>query len=206
MLRTENSLHLPTARSLALPARRSVPMKIPTPVMQAAAANFVALALTASSAMLPAPLPAFAESKRVIGELQTSGLVFKDTLRIEAFDDPKVAGVQLYLSDFQRPVTEKLAKGDVFSDPSQGGLTCSHKGKVVVSTAASTSKEGEEVFSEARSLVFKSLKVRRLVDREGESVVYAVYSQRLDKGEDANNSRFKSNLCAVHVDEFASSE
>ena len=35
-------------------------------------------------------------------------------------------------------------------------------------------------------------------------MVYAVYSQRLDKNEDSNNSRFKSNLCAVHVDEFQS--
>ena len=50
------------------------------------------------------------------------------------------------------------------------------------------------------SLIFKSLKVRRLVDVEGRSVVYAVYSQRLDKTEDANNSRFKSNLCAVPFD------
>ena len=58
------------------------------------------------------------------------------------------------------------------------------------------------MFSEARSLIFKALNVRRFVDREGESVVYAVYSQRLDKGEDSNNSRFKSNLCAIHVDQF----
>ena len=125
--------------------------------------------------------------------------VFKDTLKVEAFPDPKVSGVQLYLSDFSRPVTEKLSKGDIFSDPSQGGLSCSHNGKVVVSSDASLSKEGEEVFSEARSLVFKSLKVRRLVDVEGGSVVYAVYSQRLDKNEDANNSRFKSNLSMGHL-------
>ena len=85
-----------------------------------------------------------------------------------------------------------------FSDPSQGGLSCTAKpGKVVVSAAASLSKDGEEVLSESRSLVFKSLKVRRLVDPEGESVVYAVFSQRLDKNEDSNNSRFKSALCAV---------
>ena len=33
-----------------------------------------------------------------------------------------------------------------------------------MSAAASTSKDGEEVFSESRSLLFKSLKVKRLVD------------------------------------------
>jgi catabolite regulation protein CreA len=175
-------------------------------VVRAATTNVAALMLTAALTVAPltpfTALPAHAESKRVIGEIQGSGLVFKDTLKVEAFDDPKVEGVQLYLSDFQRPVTEKLAKGDIFSDPSQGGLSCSHKGKVVVTKAASTALDGEEVFSESRSLIFKSLKVRRLVDREGESVVYAVFSQRLDKNEDSNNSRFKSNLCAVHVDTF----
>jgi len=44
--------------------------------------------------------------------------------------------------------------------------------------------------------------VRRLVDEKGESVVYAQFSQRLDKGDDSKNSRFKSSLCAVHVDKF----
>ena len=145
---------------------------------------------------------AYANEGRAVGEVQGSGLVFKDTLSVKAFADPKVAGVQLYLSEFQRPVAEKLASGDVFSDPSQGGLSCSHNGRVIVSSAAVKALSGEEVFSESRSLLFKSLKVRRLVDTEGQSVVYAVYSQRLDKGDDSNNSRFKSNLCAVHVDAF----
>ena len=213
------------ARSLAL-ARHDVSsqlrdvlptkvMKLPAPCGSALAsgiaANLAALTLTLTapttlptlsalaSASLPAP--AFADS-RTIGEIAGSGLVFKDTLKIEAFDDPKVAGVQLYLSDFQRPVVEKLAKGDLFSDPSQGGLACGRSGKVVVSAAAARDTGGEEVFSEARSLLFKSLKVRRVVDRPGQTIIYAVYSQRLDTGEDSNKSRFKSNLCAVHVDEF----
>merc|ERR1711907_72936 len=95
------------------------------PTATSAAVHFSALALSAALTLSPmTALPSVAEGKRVVGEVQTSGLVFKDTLRVEAFDDPKVSGVQLYLSDFQRPVTEKLAKGDVFSDPSQGGLGC----------------------------------------------------------------------------------
>ena len=133
-------------------------MRLPVPNAVAnAAAAFALSAALAGTPLVALPTPAFAEAgKRVIGEIQGSGLVFKDTLRVEAFDDPKVQGVQLYLSDFQRPVTEKLAKGDIFSDPSQGGLSCSHSGKVIVSAEASLSPQGEEVFSEARSLVFKS--------------------------------------------------
>ena len=34
---------------------------------------------------------------------------------MEAFSDPKVKGVTLYLSDFSRPMADKLVKGDFFS-------------------------------------------------------------------------------------------
>lgn len=155
-------------------------MRLPTlpsvPTLSTAATHAAAVLLSAALAVGP-PQAAIADA-RIVGEVQGSGLVFKDTLRVENFLDPKVKGVQLYLSDFQRPVTEKLAKGDIFSDPTNGGLSCSHRGNVVVSLSASRDKGGEEVFSEQRSLLFKSLKVRRLVDEEGGSVIYATYSQR----------------------------
>jgi len=31
----------------------------------------------------------------------------QDTLQIESFDDPKVRGITLYISNFQRPLTER---------------------------------------------------------------------------------------------------
>lgn len=37
---------------------------------------------------------------------------------MEAFSDPKVKGVTLYLSDFSRPVADKLMNGDIFSGES----------------------------------------------------------------------------------------
>ena len=149
--------------------------------------------------------PAYADindGQRIVGEMSGSGFFLKDTLRTESFNDPKVDGVQLYLSDFQKPLTEKIVAGDVFTDPTLAGLTCSARGRVVVGPEAVTTVEGEEVFSEARSLLFKSLKVRRIIDREGKSVVYVLYSQKLDKSNDQDGSRFKSALCAVRVDEF----
>lgn len=39
----------------------------------------------------------------------------QDKLNVEAFSDPKVKGVTLYLSDFSRPVADKLINGDIFS-------------------------------------------------------------------------------------------
>ena len=53
------------------------------PVNRAAASNAAAL-LIAAAAMNPlTALPAVAENKRTVAEITTSGLVFKDTLRIE---------------------------------------------------------------------------------------------------------------------------
>lgn len=42
-------------------------------------------------------------------------IVGQDKLNVEAFPDPKVQGVTLYLSDFTRPVADKLMNGDMFS-------------------------------------------------------------------------------------------
>jgi len=164
-------------------------------------------AIAAALATIPAAiLPAWADDKRVIGEITTSGLLFKDTLRVEAFTDPKVAGVELFLSDFSKPVTEKLAKGDLFTDPANVGLTCSRNGRVVVSAKASENLDGEEVFSDSKNLFFKQVKVRRLVDKKSGNIVYVAFSQRADTSGDDNNSRFRNTLCAVPVDEFESTQ
>lgn len=113
-----------------------VAMKLPSLPSNAVANAAAAMVLSASLALSPLTASPALAAARTVGEVQTSGLIFKDTLRVEAFDDPKVDGVLLYLSDFQRPVTEKISKGDIFSDPSQGGLACSRKGDVVVKQGA----------------------------------------------------------------------
>ena len=177
-------------------------MRLP-PRLPALPASLACAAILACTPLSMAPAYAdINDGQRIVGEMSGSGFFLKDTLRIESFNDPKVDGVQLYLSDFQKPLTEKIVAGDVFTDPTLAGLTCSARGRVVVGPEAVTTVEGEEVFSEARSLLFKSLKVRRIIDREGKSVVYVLYSQKLDKSNDQDGSRFKSALCAVRVDEF----
>lgn len=75
----------------------------------------------AISALVSSPFPALAESPRIVGQLQGSGLVFKDTLQIESFDDPKVQGVTLYISNFQRPITERLTS-NFLQDPSYASV------------------------------------------------------------------------------------
>mmetsp|Transcript_28681 Transcript_28681/g.34933 ORF Transcript_28681/g.34933 Transcript_28681/m.34933 type:complete len:148 (+) Transcript_28681:400-843(+) len=146
------------------------------------------------------PLQATAAESRVVGEIKGSGLVFKDTLLIESFGDPKVKGVTLYISNFQRPLTEKLSKGDLFSDPSFASLGCAKTGPVSIADNIAIGTGGEEVFEENKSLLFKQLRVQRVYDKEKNTVVYVTFNTRLDKNSDDNKSRFKSGTCAVNLD------
>jgi catabolite regulation protein CreA len=158
-----------------------------------------------TGAFLAAPPPlaaSAAESPTVVGSLKGSGLVFKDTLQIERFEDPKIRGVVLYISNFDKPLTEKIGKGNFFNDPSYASVACARSGGGPVSVADNIGKgpQGEEVFEEARSLLFKTLRVQRIYDEDKRTAVYVSYNTRLDKNDDSNKSRFKSSLCAVNLD------
>jgi len=168
-----------------------------------AALSFSFLPLTTQSSPLLAPPPAHAaESTRVVGQIKGSGLVFKDTLQVEAFQDPKVKGVYLYVSNFQIPITERLG-GNFFNDPSSASVACARTGKVAIASNIAKGPAGEEVFEESKSLLFKTLRVIRIYDEESNTVVYVSFNTRLDKNEDANKSRFKSSLCAINLDNEA---
>jgi len=74
---------------------------------------------------------AASDERRQVADIPASGLIFKDSINVEAFQDPKVQGVTLYISDFRRPLTERLAK-DFFSDPSQASVACVRTGPVTM--------------------------------------------------------------------------
>ena len=152
------------------------------------------------SSILAPPPAALAESSKIIGEISGSGLVFKDTLTVERFVDPKIDGVTLYISNFQRPLTERIQK-DFFSDPSFASVGCAKTSpRATIDPSINKSKGGEEVFEEAKSLLFKTLRVQRIYDEEKNAVVYVSFNTRLDKGSDSNKSRFKSSICAVSLE------
>ena len=95
----------------------------------------------ASSLMFQQPTVALADGSRTIAEISGSGLVFKDTLVVESFDDPKVQGVTLYISNFQRPLAERIQKG-FFEDPSSAAVGCAKTGKVKIADNIDKSKSG----------------------------------------------------------------
>ena len=103
----------------------------------------VVLPVVMAGAMtLQQPDAALADGSRTVGDIAGSGLVFKDTLLVESFDDPKVQGVTLYISNFQRPVVERIKKG-FFEDPSSAAVGCARTGKVKIADNINTSKQGE---------------------------------------------------------------
>lgn len=159
------------------------------------------VALTVGMASLPPiEMAHAAEGSRTIGQISGSGLVFKDTLVVEAFDDPKVRGVTLYISNFERPLNERLQK-DFFNEPSYASVTCVKTGKQIeIADNIDKSKAGEPVFEEKRSLLFKELRVQRIYDEEKQAIVYVSFNTRLDKNSDTNKSRFKTSISAISLE------
>lgn len=129
------------------------------------AALFLSLALA---------LPATAQE--VVGEFSNDWT--GNELDITAFPDPDVKGITCHIVDFDRSVWDRLSKGNWFEEPSNASLSCRQTGPVVIGDIE-LSKRGEEVFSERKSLVFKSIAVRRIYDKANDTLVYVVYSRQV---------------------------
>ena len=100
---------------------------------------------------------------------------------VEAYDDPKVAGITCYVS---RAKTGGI-KGalGVAVDKSEASIACRQVGPVSVKQPL---PQQEEVFSERMSLLFKRLRIVRMVDRTRNTLVYLTYSDRLVDGSPQN--------------------
>ncbi|MFO1299600.1 MAG: CreA family protein [Burkholderiaceae bacterium] len=119
-----------------------------------------------------------------IGEVDT---VFKwvgpdHKIVVEAHDDPKVQGITCYTS---RAKTGGI-KGalGVAEDRSEAAIACRQVGPI---SFAKPLPEQEEVFSERISLVFKKLRIVRMVDRQRNTLVYLTYAERLIEGSPQNS-------------------
>ena len=118
-----------------------------------------------------------------IGEVST---VFKwvgpnDKIVVEAFDDPKVEGVTCYLS---RAKTGGVKGGlGLAEDRAEASIACRQVGPIRFTGKL---KDGEEVFKERTSLVFKTMQVVRFFDSKRNTLVYLVYSDRVIEGSPQN--------------------
>jgi CreA protein len=105
-----------------------------------------------------------------------------DKIVVDGFDDPKVEGVACHISRAQTGGM-KGAFG-VAEDTSDASIACRQIGPIKINGDI---KDGERVFDERRSLVFKTLQVVRFFDRQRNVLVYVAYSNRVIQGS-PNNS------------------
>lgn len=102
-------------------------------------------------------------------------------LVIEAFSDPKVEGVTCHVAYFDRGLIDRLQNGNWFEDPSNSALSCRQTGALTVGDI-DLSDEGESVFSERRSVVWKSLSVKRIFDKKNQTLVYISHAREVQNG------------------------
>ncbi len=105
-----------------------------------------------------------------------------DRIAVDGFDDPKVRGVACHIS---RAVTGGV-KGELglAEDTSDASIACRQVGPIRI---MGTLKDGESVFDERRSLLFKQLHVVRFFDRDRNVLVYVSYSDRVIEGSPKNS-------------------
>ncbi len=105
-----------------------------------------------------------------------------DKIVVDGFDDPKVKGVACHIS---RAVTGGI-KGElgVAEDTSDASIACRQVGPIQLPADL---RDGESVFDERRSLLFKRLHVVRFYDRGRNVLVYVAYSDRLIEGSPKNS-------------------
>lgn len=136
-------------------------------------------------------MAACAAAAEQVGEVDT---VFKligpdHKIVVEAYDDPKVNGVTCYVS---RAKTGGVSGAlGLAEDKAEASIACRQVGPVSFTEPL---KKRDEIFSERQSIMFKRLRVVRMVDAKRNTLIYLSYSDRLIEGSPQNS------VTAVPVD------
>ncbi|GGX17410.1 hypothetical protein GCM10011282_24340 [Undibacterium macrobrachii] len=108
---------------------------------------------------------------------------------VEAYDDPKVKGVTCYVS---RAKTGGIKGGlGLAEDKAEASISCHQVGPISFDKPLN---QQEEVFNQSLSILFKKLRIVRMVDMQRNSLVYLTYSDKLIEGSPQNS------VTAVPVD------
>lgn len=145
----------------------------------------IALALALLVVLAGAAWWLFGGPKR--GEIGTVSTNFRwlgpnDRIAVDAFDDPKIDGVACHIS---RP--ERGGVGGAVGtaeESSEVAIACRQIAPIVIKEPL---KDGERVFDERRSLIFKSLQVVRFFDAKRGVIVYVAYSDKVLTGSPQNS-------------------
>jgi CreA protein len=100
---------------------------------------------------------------------------------VEAVKDPKVDGVTCHVSYFDRGVIDRLQKGNWFEDPSDSSISCRQTGPITIGDI-DLGEDGEEVFKQGISLIWKKQVVNRIYDGKNQTLIYLSHSRQVQDG------------------------
>ncbi len=110
-----------------------------------------------------------------VGKVSLGLFTTKDVV-IKSEADPKIPGVTCHISHVEADLD--------FADPSDMSIACRQTGPILEQHLAQIdlSKSGEIIFRESTSILFKSLKVRRIYDKKTNTLMYLSYSTKESSG------------------------
>lgn len=100
---------------------------------------------------------------------------------VEAIADPDVAGVTCHIAYFERGLFDRLSKGNWFEDPSNASIACRQTGPIEIGDI-DRGGSGEDVFRASRSIILKSLRVKRIFDEANQTLIYIAHAAELTDG------------------------
>jgi len=100
------------------------------------------------------------------------GLFTTKDIKIEKLSDPAISGVTCHISNI-------VADLD-FADPSESSISCRQTGEITKAMLINIDKSegGEIVFKKSKSILFKTLKIKRIFDQTTQSLIYISYSTK----------------------------
>lgn len=101
---------------------------------------------------------------------------------VEAYDDPVVRGVTCHVSRAKAGGISGAV--GIAEDPSDAAIACRQVGPISFSQPLA---QQQEVFSERTSILFKRMRIVRIVDARRNALVYLTYSDKLIEGSPKNS-------------------
>jgi CreA protein len=137
------------------------------------------LATTIAAIALMLPLAACGNNNSNVGSVGVDWT--GNDISVEAVADPEVQGVTCHVAYFNRSFIDRLQQGNWFEDPSYSAVDCTASGPITIGDI-NLGKGGEEIFQQARSLIWKSLRVSRIYDADNNALIYLAHARELHQG------------------------
>ena len=123
-------------------------------------------------------------SDNEVGDVGLGWFTMKD-IKISNLDDEKIPGITCHIASVEADFS--------LADPSDSSISCRQTGDITPEMIANIdkSKSAEVVFKQSKSIFFKSMKVRRIYDKDNQTLLYLSYTTKETEGS------FKHSLSTV---------